>query len=104
MGAEFLNMSTTGVIMTGCGIVLLVWEVLAFVFNKKQALISTWFQKLGFRSPAVVFVLGALAGHFWMYFPPTVDNERVQCVQCRSWLALHIDAKTGELTTVVDVP
>ena len=66
MDTSFLNMTTTGVIMTACGIVLLIWEVLAFVLNKKQALISTWFQKLGFRSPAAVFVIGALAGHFWM--------------------------------------
>ena len=98
MDTSFLNMSTTGVIMTACGIVILVWEVLAFVFNKKQALVSTWFQKLGFSSPATVFVLGALAGHFWMYFPPTVDNEPVQCPNCSQQLILHVDPQTGGLT------
>lgn len=93
-------MTTTGVIMVACGIVLLVWEVLAFVFNKKQALISTWFQKLGFRSPAAVFVIGALAGHFWMYFPPTVDGDRVVCPRCRSQLELTV-TETGQLTATV---
>ena len=87
--------------MTACGIVILVWEVLAFVFNKKQALVSTWFQKLGFRSPATVFVLGALAGHFWMYFPPTIDDEAMKCPQCNSNLTLHVDQQTGTITATV---
>lgn len=98
MDPTFLNMSTTGVIMTACGVILLIWEVLAFVFNKRQALISTWFQKLGFRSPAAVFVLGALAGHFWMYFPPTVDGEAVQCPKCDATLQLNVDTTTGDIT------
>ncbi len=98
MSATFLNMTTTGVVLTACGIVLLAWEILAFVFGKKRALISTWFQKLGFRAPAAVFVLGALAGHFWLYFPPTLDNESVKCPQCDAWLILNVDASTGELT------
>jgi len=99
MATAILNMSTTGVIITICGITLLAWEVIAFVAGKKQALLSTWFQKLGFRSPAAVFVVGALAGHFWMYFPPTVDDESVQCPQCHAWLVLSTDPKTGKLVT-----
>lgn len=97
MDTSFINMTTTGVILIACGIVLLVWEILAFVLNKKQALISTWMQKFGFRSPAAVFVLGMLVGHFWCYFPPTLDDEQVVCPHCRYQLRLKID-EAGRLS------
>lgn len=98
MAGDFLTMSNSGLIITVCCIILLVWELLAFIFGKRRALLSTWFQKLGFRAPAAVFALGALAGHFWMYFPPTIDDEVVQCPQCKARLTLNIDTQTGDLT------
>lgn len=96
-----IGMSTTGVLMVTIGIVVLVYEILAFVLQKRRALVSTWFQKLGFRAPAVVFVLGMLAGHFWMYFPPTVDDETVVCPRCRETLVLRVDVSSGDLSADV---
>ncbi len=97
-------MSTTGVLMVIIGIVLLAYEIVAFVIGKRRALLSTWFQKLGFRAPAVVFVMGMLAGHFWMYFPPTVDDEKVICPKCHETLTLTIDPKRNELMAELAKP
>lgn len=94
---RIMNMSGTGVLMVVLGIILLAWEILAFVLKKRRALLSTWFQKLGFRAPAAVLVIGMLLGHFWMYFPPTVDDERVVCPHCGKTLVLSVDEKTGDL-------
>lgn len=93
-----MNMSGTGVLMVTVGIVLLTWEILAFLLQKRRALLSTWFQKLGFRAPAAALIIGMLLGHFWMYFPPTVDDERVVCPHCSKTLVLCVDEKTGDLT------
>jgi hypothetical protein len=86
-----MNMTGTGVVIVFVGIVLLCWEILAFVLGKRRALISTWMQKLGFRSPITVFVAGIFAGHFWAYFPPTLDDEHVVCPHCRQEFKLQID-------------
>ena len=91
-------MTTAGLVVTACVIALVVWEIVAFVAGRKRALLSTWFQKFGFRSPAAILGLGMLMGHFWMYFPPTVDDEPVQCPCCKSQLILNVDAETGDLT------
>jgi hypothetical protein len=96
-----LNMTGTGVIIIAVGLVVLVWEVVAFVTGNRRALISTWMQKLGFKSPASVFVLGMLAGHFWTYFPPTIDDEQVECPACKKWLKLTIDSQSLDVTAEV---
>lgn len=93
-----MNMSGTGVLIVVLGIALLTWEILAFVLRKRRALLSTWFQKLGFRAPAAALLIGMLLGHFWMYFPPTVDDEQVVCPHCQQTLVLCVDEKTGDLT------
>ncbi len=93
-----MNMTGTGVLMVVTGVFLLAWEILAFVTGSRRALLSTWFQKLGFRSPIAVLVIGMLLGHFWMYFPPTVDDELVVCPHCGKTLVLNVDEKTGDLT------
>lgn len=98
MDASAINMTTAGLVVTACVIALVVWEIIAFVVGRKQALLSTWFQKFGFRSPAALVGIGMLMGHFWMYFPPTVDNEPVTCPCCKSQLVLNVDNSTGELT------
>jgi hypothetical protein len=97
-------MSGTGVVVVTAGIILLTWEILAFVFKRKRALISTWFQKFGFRYPAAVLVIGMLLGHFWMYFPPTVDDEPVICPHCHQPLTLNVDDTTGEITATLQRP
>ena len=94
---QHLNMTTTGVIIISCSIVLLMWEVVAFVRGKRRALISTWMQKIGFRSPIFIFVAGIFAGHFWAYFPPTLDDEHVVCPHCLKDFKLRLD-HTGHLT------
>lgn len=98
IAVNWLNMTGSSVVMVVAAIILLVWECLAFGFGKRRALLSTWFQKLGFRAPAAVFILGMLAGHFWLYFPPTLDDERVICPKCRETLRFNVDMKTGDLT------
>ena len=98
MDASFLNMTSSGLLVTACVIGLLVWEIVAFVVGRKRALLSTWFQKLGFRAPAATLCIGMLMGHFWMYFPPTVDNEPVVCPCCSHKLILNVDNETGDLT------
>lgn len=98
------NMSGTGVLMVVIGIVLLTWETLAFVFKKRRALLSTWFQKLGFRAPAAMLVVGMFLGHFWMYFPPDVDGEQVVCPKCRETLTLCVDPDRHELTAELATP
>ena len=95
---NWLNMTGSSVVMVVVAIILLVWECIAFGFGKRRALLSVWFQKLGFRAPAAVFIAGMLAGHFWLYFPPTVDDERVICPRCRETLTLNVNAETGDLT------
>jgi hypothetical protein len=92
-----INMTWTGVLIIFVGIVLLVWEVIVFVKRKRRALISTWMQKFGFYSPLGMFVLGMLAGHFWAYFPPTLDDEQVVCPRCRYQIRLKID-EAGRLS------
>ena len=94
-----MNRSGTGVLIVITGIVLLSWEILAFVTGSRRALLSTWFQKLGFRSPIAILVIGMLLGHFWMYFPPTLDDEKVDCPHCGHSLTLTIDEETGGITT-----
>lgn len=94
---SIMNMSGTSVLMVTIGIILLAWEILAFALKKRRALLSTWFQKLGFTNPAAVLVIGMLLGHFWMYFPPTIDDERVVCPHCRTTLVLSIDEETGDV-------
>lgn len=101
MDASAINMTTAGLVVTACVIALVVWEIIAFVVGKKRALLSTWFQKFGFRSPAAMLGLGMLMGHFWMYFRPTVDGESVLCPCCQSKLILGLDNETGELTAEV---
>ena len=101
MDASSINMTTAGLVVTSCVIGLVVWELIAFVAGRKRALLSTWFQKFGFRSPAALVGIGMLMGHFWMYFPPTMDDEPVMCPCCKSHLVLNLDAKTGDLTAEI---
>jgi len=96
---QSINMTTTGVIIIACGIVLLAWEIVAFVLQKRRALLSTWLQKAGFRSPAIVFILGMIAGHVWCYFPPTLDGEKFHCPNCRHECELIVNVD-GTLTAV----
>lgn len=103
MDASSLNMTTAGLVVTSCVIGLVVWELITFVVGRKRALLSSWFQKFGFRSPAAMLGIGMLMGHFWMYFPPTVDDEQVACPCCNANLVLNVDNETGDLTaSVVD--
>jgi hypothetical protein len=92
---DSINMTTTGLIVTACVIALVVWELIAFVCNKRRALVSTWFQKFGFNNPAAMFSLGALAGHFWMYYRPTMDGEVLECPHCNAKLVVTLNEKTG---------
>ena len=96
-----LNMTNTGVMIICVGLVILVWEVIAFVRNSRRALVSTWMQKFGFRAPASIFVLGILAGHFWAYFPPSIDDERVECPSCKKLLNLTVDFQSLDVTATV---
>jgi hypothetical protein len=96
-----LNMTHTGVVIIAVGIVVLVWEVVAFVTRSRRALVSTWMQKFGFRAPASIFVLGMLAGHFWAYFPPSIDDENVECPSCKKLLNLTVDSQSLDVTATV---
>jgi hypothetical protein len=91
------NMDGSSVVVVVVSIILLVWETLAFVMKKPRALLSTWMQKFGFRNPAAALIVGMFLGHFWMYFPPTIDDERVVCPHCRTTLVLSIDEETGDV-------
>ena len=93
---EAVNMTTTGLIIVALTITLLVWELIAFVFKKRRALLSTWFQKFGFKQPFAMLCLGAIFGHFWMYFPPTLDDESIECPKCKTQLVISLDEKTGD--------
>lgn len=86
-----LKMDNTGILIITCAITLCIWEAVAFVKGKKRALISTWWQKFGFRAPSSIFMLGMLAGHFWMYYPPTLDDTRCECPKCEAKLVLSTD-------------
>jgi uncharacterized membrane protein SpoIIM required for sporulation len=70
-----INMTWTGVIIIAAATTLLAWEIIAFVQRKRRARISTWVQKFGFKSPIGVFVIGIYIGHFWTYYPPTIDDD-----------------------------
>lgn len=93
---DSINMTTTGLIVTACVIALVVWELIAFVANKRRALLSTWFQKFGFKQPFAMLCLGAIFGHFWMYFPPTLDGEPIECPKCKTQFVISLDEKTGD--------
>jgi hypothetical protein len=93
-----IGMSTTGVLMVAIGIVVLCYEIIAFVLRKRRALLSVWIQKLGFRAPGAILIIGMILGHCLMYFPPTIDDERVICPKCRETLTLNVNAETGDLT------
>jgi hypothetical protein len=59
------------ILITGCVIVLGVYEMFAvFFFKNKSSFISTIMQRAGFRAPFIAFAFGFLSGHFWGYFPP----------------------------------
>jgi hypothetical protein len=96
-----LNMTNTGLIIIAVGIVVLAWEIVAFVTKSRRALVSTWMQKFGFRAPASIFVLGMLAGHFWAYFPPSIDDEHVECPSCKKLLNLTVDSQSLDVTATV---
>lgn len=102
MNTDFLSMSNFGILVTIIAIALLVWECLAFIFKKRSALISTWMQKIGFKSPAVALFVGMILGHVWMYFPPTIDNEKIICPNCKAELNLKTD-EVGNLTADIRV-
>lgn len=96
----FVNMTTAGTVVTTCCVILLVWEIIAVISGSRRALLSTVFQKVGFRAPGIVFCVGALVGHFWMYFPPTIDGESVTCPQCHQQLELTI-SNDGAITAAL---
>lgn len=98
MSSNFLNMSNFGILVTLICVILLFWETLAFIFKKRRALISTWMQKIGFKSPAVALFVGMIFGHIWMYFPPTLDCENFICPNCQKVIELKTEEKTGDLT------
>jgi hypothetical protein len=98
---QHLNMTTTGVIIIACSVVLLAWEVVAFVSGRRQALVSSWMQRFGFRSPLGMLSLGVMLGHCFAYFPPVVDGEKLQCPACGLWIELksHPDGSVSGLHT-----
>lgn len=84
------------IIITTCIVSLSIYEIIAvFFYKNKQSFISTIMQKAGFKSPFIAFGFGTLVGHFWMYYPPTLDGEIIKCVNCNKEFVIKADENTG---------
>jgi hypothetical protein len=84
------------IIITTCIVSLSIYELVAvFFYKNKQSFISTIMQKAGFKSPFIAFGFGTLVGHFWMYYPPTLEGEIIKCNNCHEEMLIKIDEKTN---------
>lgn len=63
-------MSTTGVILTGCVLVLVVWDLIVVLKRGVGSSVSRTIQRAWYCSPIVVFGCGALFGHFALFLDP----------------------------------
>jgi hypothetical protein len=68
-------MKNTALVITICMIVLGIYDFYVVAFLGMDSTISRVMQVSGFASPWIPFCFGALAGHFWMYFPPKWKNS-----------------------------
>ncbi len=74
-------MKNTALIITICMIVLGIYDFYVVAFLGMDSTISRVMQVSGFASPWIPFCFGALAGHFWMYFPPKWKNSELLVAQ-----------------------
>ncbi len=63
-------MSTTAVVLTGCVIVLVVWDLIVVLKRGVGSSVSRTIQRAWYCSPIVVFGCGALFGHFVLFLDP----------------------------------
>lgn len=64
-------------IITGCIIVLGIYEMMTVFWKNKPGYLSTIMQRAGFKAPFIVFAIGFLCGHWWGYFPPDPEIKIV---------------------------
>lgn len=64
-------------IITGCIIVLGIYEMMTVFWKNKPGYLSTIMQRAGFKAPFIVFAIVFLCGHWWGYFPPEPIVESV---------------------------
>lgn len=70
-------MTTTGIVLTTCFIVLGVYDFVVVCRRGVGCSISRCLQGVGFKSPIVSIVIGALLGHFFLYMPPEVGERDI---------------------------
>ena len=95
-----MGMTTTGILIIVCVIACTLYETIAFVMGKKEALLSTWLQRIGFRHPLVCLFVGIIIGHVWCYYPPDVTGTKIQCPVCCEMIELRVDEHSGELRAI----
>jgi len=88
-------------IITGCIIVLGIYELMSVFWKDKPGYLSTIMQRAGFKAPFVVFAIGFLCCHWWGYFPPTVEDANVICPHCKCEIRLTVD-DTGIVTLTLN--
>jgi len=74
-------MSTTGIVVTGFLIAIALYDMVVVIRKGVGCSVSRFIQRVGFKSPIVIFVTGALCGHFWLYLPPETPEVTDQDVE-----------------------
>jgi hypothetical protein len=63
------NMTTTNLLITIIVIILVIYDLIIFVFHGESSTISRAMQFIGFENPMITFGCGFLCGHFFGYMP-----------------------------------
>lgn len=69
------KVSRTAIIVTGCIIVLGIYDLITVSVNGVGTSISRYMQDAGLNAPFVVFAVGFICGHIFGYMPPKKRNQ-----------------------------
>lgn len=81
-------MSVTAVVITGCVLTLVIWDLIVVLKKGVGSTVSRTIQRAWYCSPVIVFGCGALFGHFVLFLDPggsviaiPENTDAVSCVR-----------------------
>lgn len=94
-------MSLTGIVVCGLLITAALYDLVVVCKNGVGCSVSRLFQRVGFRSPVFVFVVGALCGHFWIPMSREPTSQEIEdflenCPQKK----IAVPENTEKVTTI----
>lgn len=63
-------MTTSGLILTACCIVVAIWDLIAVKNWGVNYSVSRWIQQQAVKHPSLLFAMGFLCGHFFASMVP----------------------------------